>query len=216
MIRLLDFRVLGAAALLFASGALALYGQPDLDQKWAFMAPELEPRLLERQVQIDPAELLQLMNDDYIELIIYDLRDEADWNLFHLVDSERVPLDELAGQRDRLRALPGNGVVVLVSNDEILATRGWQRLMALARPNAYILEGGLNHWLNIYGVAADEAAGHGKTSLTSPDGRLRHPFRRALGDRHAAAKPDQHQLPDRSFTPKVKLLQQVAKAGGCG
>ena len=216
MMRLFDFRVLGAAGLLFASGALALYGQPDLDQKWTFMAPEFEPQLLERQVQIDPAELLHLMNDDYVELIIYDLRDEADWNLFHLVDSERIPLDALSGQRDRLRALPGNGVVVLVSNDEMLATLGWKHLMALARPNAYLLEGGLNHWLNVYGVAEDEAGGHGKTSLTAPDGRLRHPFRRALGDRHAAAKPDQHQVAERAFTPKVKLLQQVAKAGGCG
>jgi rhodanese-related sulfurtransferase len=216
MMRLFDFRVLGAAGLLFASGALALYGQPDLDQKWAFMAPELEPRLLERQVQIDPAELLELMNDDYIELIIYDLRDEADWNLFHLVDSERVPLDALAAERDRLRALPGNAVVVLVSNDEMLATQGWKRLMALARPNAYILEGGLNHWLNVYGVAEEEVGGHGKASLSAPNGQLRHPFRLALGDRHAAAKPDQHQVAERTFTPKVKLLKKVAKAGGCG
>jgi hypothetical protein len=88
--------------------------------------------------------------------------------------------------------------------------------MALARPNAYILEGGLNHWLNIYGVDEEEVGGHGKASLAAPDGRLRHPFRLALGDRHAAAKPDQHQVEERTFTPKVKLLQKVAKAGGCG
>ena len=216
MIRLFDFRVFGAAGLLFASGALALYGQPDLDQKWAFMAPEFEPRLLERQVQIDPAELLHLMNDDYVELIIYDLRDEVDWNLFHLVDSERVPLDALAEQRDRLRALPGNAVVVLVGNDEVVATRGWKRLMALARPNAYILEGGLNHWLNVYGVPEDEAGGHGDASLAKPDGTMRHPFKLALGDRHAAARPDEHKVPHREYTPKVKLQQKIAKSGGCG
>ncbi len=29
--------------------------------------------------------------------------------------------------------------------------------MALAKPNVYILEGGINHWLNIYGVVDDEA-----------------------------------------------------------
>ena len=52
-----------------AAGALALYGQPDLEQKWAFMAPEYGARLENREVYIDPAELLHLMNDDYIDLV---------------------------------------------------------------------------------------------------------------------------------------------------
>ncbi len=32
---------LGAAVLLLASAALALYGQPDLDQKWEFLAAKV-------------------------------------------------------------------------------------------------------------------------------------------------------------------------------
>ena len=142
----------GAALLLLASVALALHGQPDPEQKWAYMAPQYRHLLDERQVYIDPAELLSLMNDDYIQLVVYDVRNERDWNLFHLVDSERIPLESLPGQRDRLLALPENAVVVLVSNDEKLATVAWKHLMVIAKPNAYILEGGLNHWLDIYGV----------------------------------------------------------------
>ncbi|MDX1697801.1 MAG: rhodanese-like domain-containing protein [Thiohalobacterales bacterium] len=212
---LLNLRVLGAGLLLFAAGSLALYGQPDLDQKWAYMAPEYGTRLEYREVYIDPAELLHLMNDDYIELIIYDVRDEHDWNIFHLVDSERVALEDLPAQRDRLKNLSELGVVVVVSNDEIRATQAWKRLMALAKPNVYILEGGLNHWLNVYGLAHDEHGEHGAASLAKPDGSLRHPFRLALGARHAAARPDEHRLPDRKYTPRVKLLKKVAKAGGC-
>ena len=162
-------QVLGAGLLLAAAGALALYGQPDLEQKWAFMAPEYVSRLEYREVYIDPAELLQLMNDDYIELLIYDVRDERDWNIFHLVDSERIDLKDLPSQRKRLRGLSELGVVVVVSNDEILATRAWKQLMALAKPNVYILEGGINHWLNIYGVLDDEHQGHGTASLARPD-----------------------------------------------
>ena len=107
------------------------------------------------------------------------------------------------------------GVVVVVSNDEIRATQAWKRLMALAKPNAYILEGGLNHWLNVYGVVEEEHDRHGAASLERPDGTLRHPFRLALGARHAAARPDEHRAPERKYTPKVKLLKKVAKAAGC-
>ena len=209
-------QVLGAGFLLAAAGALALYGQPDLDQKWEFMAPEYASRLEYREVYIDPAELLHLMNDDYIELLIYDVRDERDWNIFHLVDSERIDLADLPSQRKRLRGLSEMGVVVVVSNDEILATRAWKQLMALAKPNVYILEGGINHWLNIYGVVEDEHQGHDTASLARPDGTLRHPFKLALGARHAAARPDEHRVPQRRYTAKVKLLKKVVKAGGCG
>lgn len=212
---LFNLRVLGAGLLLAAAGALAMHGQPDLDRKWAFMAPEYASRLENREVYIDPAELLHLMNDDYIELVIYDVRNERDWNMFHLVDAERIALEDLSSQRDRLRALSGLAVVVIVSNDEILATQAWKRLMALAKPNVYILEGGLNHWLNVYGVVDDEHEGHGAASLAKPDGTLRHPFKLALGARHGAAQPDEHRTPERSYTTRVTLLKKVARAAGC-
>ena len=208
-------RILGAGMLLLSAAGLAMYGQPDLEKKWEYLAPEYAARLAHRDVYIDPAELLHLMNDDYIELIIYDVRDERDWNIFHLVDAERVPLEDLPAERKRLRNLSALGVVVVVSNDEILATEAWKRLIALAKPNVYILEGGLNHWLNVYGVAEDESDSHTKASLSRPDGTLRHPFRLALGARHAAARPDEHIAPQRDYTTRVKLLKKVAKAGGC-
>ena len=212
---ILNLRVLGAGLLLFAAAGLAMHGQPDLERKWEYLAPEHESRLTHREVFIDPAELLHLMNDDYIELIIYDVRDERDWNIFHLVDAERIPIEDLPKQRKRLRALSALGVVVVVSNDEILATEAWKQLMALAKPNAYILEGGLNHWLNIYGVPDDEAGDHGAASLTRPDVTLRHAFKVALGARHGGARPDEHIAPEREYTTRVKLIKKIAKAGGC-
>jgi len=128
MSRLPDLRLPGAAAMLLAAAGLAWHGQPDVQQKWAFLAPRYEARLIEREVYIDPAELLHLMNDDYIDLLIFDVRSESDWNQFHLADSECIPLDQLPAQRERLRALPENAVLVVVSNDEILATEAWKRL----------------------------------------------------------------------------------------
>jgi hypothetical protein len=62
----------------------------------------------------------------------------------------------------------------------------------------------------------DEHQGHDTASLARPDGTLRHPFKLALGARHAAARPDEHRVPQRRYTAKVKLLKKVVKAGGCG
>lgn len=211
----LNLRIPGAALLLLAAAGLAWHGQPGVEQKWNLLAPEFTPHLIEREVYIDPGELFHLMNDDYIDLLIFDVRNESDWNQFHLVDAEHVTLADLPAQRDRLLSLPENAVLVVVSNDEILATEAWQHLMVIARPNAYILAGGLNLWLNIYAVPEDEIAGHGEANLARPDGTLRHHFNLALGHRHAAARPDEHHTAPRAYTAKVKLMKKLVRAGGC-
>lgn len=212
----LNLRASAAVMLVLIAGLLVFFEQPDPEQKWDYLASEYEPRLQQRTVYIDPAELLHLMNDKYINLIIYDVRNEQDWNQFHLVDAEHMPLEKLAGQRKHLESLAENAVIVVVSNDEIQSTRAWKHLIAIAKPNAYILEGGINNWLNIYGVVNEKVADHGTVNQSVKDGRLRQTFKMALGSRHAASRPDEHKFQDREYTPKVKLLKKVSRAGGCG
>lgn len=207
---------LGTLLLLTAAVGLAFYGQPNLQQKWEFLAPEYKPRLLERGVHVDPGELLDLMQNDYIKLLLIDVRSESDWNLFHLKDAERIPQEKLPDHRKRFAALPGNGVIVLVSNDETLATSAWKDLMALAQPNAYILQGGLNYWLDVYGYPEGQPPETATQKHAGTDETLRHHFRLALGSRHPAAAPDPDHVQKRKFQPKVKLLKKIQKKGGCG
>jgi rhodanese-related sulfurtransferase len=222
----------GALALILAAAGLAWHGQPSALEKWHYLAPELEPRLVQREVQIDPAEMLQLMHDDYIDLRVIDVRDESDWNLFHLWGAQRIALDQLEHHRKSFTALPANGVIVFVSNDEIRATDAWKRVMATAsKPNAYILAGGINRWLDEF---AGHAAASGDPQHVTPDGTLRYPLKWAMGSRHPAALPNQHYFeqlqessppdaqPDpqhtrkRGFRNRVRLLKKVVKKGGCG
>lgn len=205
---------LGATLLLLASAGLAWHGQPTPSEKWGFLAPELELRLTERQVQIDPAELAELMHNNHIDLRLVDVRDERDWNLFHLWGAERIPPGEVVTHRQRFARLAENGVIVLMSNDEAGATEAWKLVMATAsQPNAYVLAGGINRWL------AEFAPGHHGRKNSAPgtaDETLRHPIRWALGSRHPAAMPDAHHVKDLSFTSKVKLQKRVVMKGGCG
>ena len=146
------------------------------------------------------------------DLTIIDVRDERDWNLFHLWGAERIPLEDLFQHRRRFAELPDNGVLVFVSNDESLATRAWQLTMASAsRPNAYVLAGGINRWLNEF-----SAPGEVKARLDEPDETLRHRLQWALGSRHPAALPDPDRTQTAAFDQKIRLQRRVVKRGGCG
>lgn len=206
---------LGAGLLLLAASGLVWHGQPGPEEKWGFLAAELGPRLTHREVQIEPAELLSLMHDDYINLILVDVRDERDWNLFHLWGAERLKPGQLLNSAKRFRDLPENSVIVLVSNDELAATEVWKQLMAAAsRPNAYVLAGGINRWLNEF--TADGRSKPRTSESESPNEKLRHSFEWALGSRHPASLPDPHYVGTHQFTKKVKLLKRVVRKGGCG
>jgi rhodanese-related sulfurtransferase len=209
-----QMHMLGAGLLLLASAGLAWYGQPTPTEKWRFMSDELEPRLTLRQVQIEPAELAELMRNDYIDLQIIDVRSERDWNLFHLWGAEWIPTEDLVSQHRRFAELAENGVIVFVSNDEASATEAWKLIMATAsQPNAYILAGGINRWLAEFAPAQHRRR---HTADESPDETLRHPVKRALGSRHPAALPDPHHMKELDFTRRVKLKKRITVKGGCG
>jgi len=206
--------VAGATLLLLAAATLAWYGQPTPAEKWEFLAPELEPRLTQRQVQIEPAELAQLMHNDYIDLAIIDVRSERDWNLFHLWGAERIPREALFSHRKRFANLPPNGVLVFVSNDEIAATEAWKLVMASAiQPNAYILSGGINRWLDEF---LSRPSAQRERNDDEADETLRHPLKWALGSRHSASLPDAHHAGTPELVEKVRLQKRVVKKGGCG
>jgi rhodanese-related sulfurtransferase len=204
----------GATLMVIAAAGLAWYGQPGPAEKWGFLAAELGPRLSKREVQIDPAELMDLMHDDYIDLTLIDLRSERDWNLFHLWGAERLAIAELSQHRQRFMDLPENGVIVFMGNDEAIATEAWKQVMATAsRPNAYILAGGINRWLDEF-TSHDEK--EKSVGAAQADETLRHAFKWALGSRHPASMPDPHHVQAREFSMKVKLQKKVVKKGGCG
>ncbi|MDJ0739962.1 MAG: rhodanese-like domain-containing protein [Gammaproteobacteria bacterium] len=204
------WHLLGAALLVTAAVAITWLGQPDADSKWRMLAPRLEPMLENRSVVIEPAELLTLMHNNYIDLRLIDVRTESDWNRFHLWGALHAPLHALAQHTGSLSDLPDNGVIVFVSNDETAATLAWKRTMATAmQPNAYILAGGINRWLNEFASPPGE-------SEPGPDGTLRAYSGWALGARHPAALPDLHATEDRTLQPKVRLQKRVVRKGGCG
>ncbi len=225
-----------AASLVALAVVTAVVGQPDLADRWRWIAPKAGPLLAERAVLVDPAEVVELKRDLSLTVRVIEVRSESDYNLFHLAGSRRIALAECgdAALVRELAAVPDNTILLLTSNGEADATEAWKRLKAQGVLNLYVMEGGINHWLEVFppqpaiavrtaaaGVNAADAfawrfavATGAQTPSAQPD--LFEPGHHAGGEGEAAGWFDGSRLPAYAFTKKVKLQKKVVSKGGCG
>jgi rhodanese-related sulfurtransferase len=192
---------IGALVLFAAAVAVFIIGQPSVDQRVAKRSAEFGAKIASRNFHIDPAELLLLMHENQSRLVILDVRDEADYNVFHLHEARRITPD--AAGIEAARALPTDAVKVLVDTREARADLAWKRLTAAGTPNVYILAGGIDGWL---GLAQGDGRGDGTRA-----------FAAALGARQISAFPEADAFAGRAFTKKVTSVKAIAApTGGCG
>jgi rhodanese-related sulfurtransferase len=205
----------GAAGVLVAGAVLVLViGQPTNADKWAGIEETAMARLNNREVQIAPAELLNTIYDDTLKVILLDVRDEADFNLFHLRDAQHVTPEQWPELATALHDEPANAVVVIMSNDEAAATEAWKYLRAEGTRSLYILEGGVNNWIATFG---DEEFRTANALPAAGDDRLAFSFPSALGSGFAFAAPNEKAAEGLAFTPKIQLeLKRGPGGGGCG
>jgi rhodanese-related sulfurtransferase len=202
-----------AGTLVVAAIVLVFVGQPTNADRWSRLAPIQEARLVERKVQIHPGELLETLHNPGLRVVMLDVRPEADYNLFHILDARHVTMEELPALASTMREEPANTLFVTMSNDETAATTAWKFLIAESVPNVYILEGGINNWLATF--AEDEFKRTHTLAMTGDD-QLRYAFDVALGARFPAAEPDLHKFVF-DFVPKIELkAKRGATGGGCG
>ena len=195
---------------------MLLIRRPTVADKWQAIAAEKEPLLSNREVQIHPGELLDMLHNDQVKLLMLDVRDDVDYNLFHIVDAKFALLDSIPVLSKSLLAEPDNTVIVLMSNDQTHATEAWKIFTAESVLNVYTLEGGVNYWLDIFGHAGHEQCFTALVSTTAPgNDELRHIFNIAIGDRDPAADPDLDAV-ELDYVPKVKLQTKKVTTGGCG
>jgi rhodanese-related sulfurtransferase len=206
------WRYAAAITLLIGAFAVMLIGQPTIADRWASIAEEKDLALTDREVQIHPGELLEKLHDTQLRVIMLDVRDEVDYNLFHILDSRHVPVDEIPTIIEELHLEPENTLFVTMSNDEAKATDAWKILEAESVPNVYILEGGINNWLATFGE--DDLTKNFNVGAGSD--QLCYIFDTAVGSRNLAAEPDPHAY-ELEYIPKVKMeLKRAPTSGGCG
>jgi rhodanese-related sulfurtransferase len=231
---------IAGSALVLASVVVMARGQSTPAQKFELMGTEVRRPVEERGLFVHPAEVVALKNDLNVAVQIIDLRDEHDFNLFHLGGARRVDAQSLlrAGQLKDLLALPGSAVTFLVAGREEEALAAWKELKAMGVGNLYVIEGGIDRWLELYPVPACVA------ERTAPAGAEASAWRfaYATGDSLPSAWPELSASrgfhspcrepvslaeeqeggregvtwPAHQFTRKVKLKSKAAVKGGCG
>lgn len=205
-----------AAGVLVGAAVLVMFiGQPDTADKWNRIAEEKTFALTTRAVQVHPAELLNTLADGRIKTILLDVRSETDYNLFHLRGAILVDPSDLPAVVARLRVTAHfNTVVVVMSNDEVAATEVWKVMVAESVPNVYILEGGINNWIRVFGEESPEIVWLGDSGDNE---KLHYLIPAALGERFEIAYPSPHHWGDLEYVPKIQLEMKRGPGGsGCG
>ncbi len=202
-----------AAAVVIGAVAVVVIGQPTTADRWTTIEPVEGARLANREVQIHPGELLDKLHDPTLQVIMLDVRSEADYNLFHIRDARHVPPTTLPEIIPALHEKPANTLIVVMSNDETAATEAWKLLRAASVPSTYILEGGINNWLATF---ADEEFRETAVKPNLTNDTLVYTFPSALGSRYEWAEPNPVHY-TLTYTPKVKLeIKRGPGGGGCG
>ena len=210
---MIGWKVALAATAALASAGLALVGEPGPTELVAFKRVELDAKLADRSVHLDPAEVLSLMRNKQVRLHLLDVRDEVDFNRFHLTDSKRVRAERLRSG-ELQKTLHPLALKIVISNDEARAEKAWRLLEATGVRGAYVLAGGANLWVEVFRDGKIDAQ---PLPTAGRDDTLRHGFDFALGGRHPFSRPTIDAAEGRSYEEKAELLTKVKKlAGGCG
>ncbi|MCP4220504.1 MAG: YeeE/YedE family protein [bacterium] len=213
-------KMLASATLVFVAFIVLFSGQPTPEDKWERIKDTEAAVLEKREVYVHPGELAGVMTDPMLYTTLLDVRSESDFNLFHLETAQRITRDDIHNN-DFIKELieaPGNTVVVVMSNSEVASTEAYKLLKGQGVLNLYILEGGINNWLNVYtpaeGIMVKGTAGTGKE-------KLYHTFKKAVGESIASSNPGYnpehtHHQPAPEFIEKIKIRKKKVVAGGCG
>ncbi len=180
------------AAAGLALGLIALWG-PIAGRRAQALENKAERAIAAGEVQVSAAEVATLMRNRQLAVAIFDLRDEAAFNQFHLADAKRG-VHAIGG-------LPDKTVKLLVGADDDTALAAYRTLARAGVKQVYVLAGGIPAWLALF--APPEHTG----ALLAG----------AMGGRHPSSFPDLDHVTLPKFEPKVKVGSAAKKAsGGCG
>jgi rhodanese-related sulfurtransferase len=138
-------------------------------------ASQLLEEAMGRQQFFSPDELAEKLvaKDPSIQLI--DVRDQDEFEKYNLPGAINIPLADLLNQKWTETLDQDVRMNIFYSNGNIEANEAWMITRQLGYTNLYVLEGGLNYWV-------ETILNPSKPAATSPDEELaRYDFRQAAG-----------------------------------
>ncbi|MBN2347318.1 MAG: rhodanese-like domain-containing protein [Bacteroidales bacterium] len=175
-------------------------------------ADELLEESYSHQQYYSPDEVADLLvnKDPSIQLI--DLRSPNEYDKFHLPGAINIPLQDILSDEWRDYIDQDVKINIFYSNGSLYANKAWMITRQLGFENNYVLEGGLNYWVETIMNPLPPAS-------TSPDEELaKYDFRKganmALGGQAAVTQTDDEGTPTQKPEIKRKPKKQRVQ-GGC-
>lgn len=116
--------------------------------RYSFKPGELAASILAGEDQVSAADLADWIIQGRSDLLIVDIRSEADFEKGSIKSSLNIPLAKLLERSTIDTELPESKTVVLYSNGDSHSHQAWLILKA-AGVNAYVLQGGFNRWTEV-------------------------------------------------------------------
>jgi rhodanese-related sulfurtransferase len=159
-----------------------------------------------------PDELADLLvnRDPSIQLI--DVRDPDEFEKFSLPGAINIPFADLLNSEFSDILNQDVRMNIFYSNGSLVANQAWMITRQLGYHNNYVLEGGLNHWVETIMNPEEPAS-------TRPDEELaRYDFRLAAGTALGGGGGVIAPKPDQQDGPRPTIIRQPVKkkvSGGC-
>lgn len=140
-----NYFILTLILFLLAGGTLFFANKPEKqpvspeELLWEITQPT-------RFMSTDQVAKLIIEKNPALELV--DVRSPKEYAKFSLPNALNIPLDSMANKSSlQYFGVPGTKVI-LYSNDDILANEAWVLLRRQGFKSTYVMEGGLNRWIN--------------------------------------------------------------------
>ncbi len=139
--------------------------------------PDVRKLLVEMQrhnYYVSAEDLAHKIIDKEPGIVVVDVRNEDDFNRYHIPGSWHVPLKKLINNR-QLQDMAQDNTIILVSNGNTLAAQAWLLLKQNGYKDVYILAGGMNHWVKVFSNPTPPKGAY------TDDELFRYEFRKAAG-----------------------------------
>ena len=108
----------------------------------------LADEIVNKESMLHPDILAKWIIDEKADLMIVDIRSNEDYAKYSIPGSENIPVKELL--EERKDDINSDLVTVFASNGDNEASQVWLLMRMMGFENVYVLQGGVNYWVENY------------------------------------------------------------------
>jgi len=109
---------------------------------------ELHQALLSKTRFVTTTEIAHMIISSDPSYYLIDIRSEENYKKFHLTDAIHIPVTEIISEKMKKYLSKDYQKIILYGNGTVKADQCWMLLKRMGYNNVYVLDGGLNKWMD--------------------------------------------------------------------